>query len=233
MPFDEPQSRNEAILQNMLGAENVLPEPQSRIEELLQMILEQGGGEITPAALLAAAAELTEAQQAQMREDIGAVSLEDIGTVFTLKGGVATVADLPATGNNVGDVYYVEAVSAGYIWLTSETQPSGYWEELGETIDLSAYELKPTVNSPAGATVTITPVDNSVYKCGTLSSLTVSNPPATGAYSIVFTSGATATTTTFPSTILGLEDFAAEANTIYEINVLDNRAVVGKWAVSA
>lgn len=42
--FDAPQSRNEAILQNMLGANNTLPAPQSRIEELLQEILEQGGG---------------------------------------------------------------------------------------------------------------------------------------------------------------------------------------------
>lgn len=42
--FDTPQSRNEAILQNILGAENELGEPQSRIEELLQQILEQGSG---------------------------------------------------------------------------------------------------------------------------------------------------------------------------------------------
>ena len=42
--FEAPQSRNEAILQNILGAENVLPEPQSRIEAYLQAILEQGGG---------------------------------------------------------------------------------------------------------------------------------------------------------------------------------------------
>lgn len=41
--FEEPQSRNEAILQNILGAENELEEPQSRIEDLLQQILEQGG----------------------------------------------------------------------------------------------------------------------------------------------------------------------------------------------
>ena len=90
-----------------------------------------------------------------------------------------------------------------------------------------------TVVTVSGATPTITPAPNTNYKCGTLDSLTVSNPPATGAYSIVFTSGATATTTTIPATILGLEDFAAEANTLYEINVLDNRAVVGSWAVSA
>lgn len=42
--FDAPQSRNEAILQNILGANNVLGAPQSRIEALLMQILEQGGG---------------------------------------------------------------------------------------------------------------------------------------------------------------------------------------------
>ena len=192
-----------------------------------------GGGGGSANAVLYTSQTLTEAQQAQARANIGAVSIEEIGTVFTLKGGVATVADLPASGNNVGDVYYVEAVSAGYIWLTSTSQPDGYWEELGETIDLSAYELKPTVNAPTGDTLTVTPVENNVYNCGTLVSLTISSPPTTGMYSIVFDSGSVATTTTFPSTILGLEDFAAEANTIYEINVLDNRAVVGSWAVTA
>lgn len=89
------------------------------------------------------------------------------------------------------------------------------------------------VDTVSGATPTITPVDHHTYKCGTLTSLTISSPPATGEYTIVFTSGATATTTTIPSTILGLESFAASANTLYEINVLDNRAVVGSWAVSS
>ena len=39
--FPAPQSRNEAILQNMLGAENELPEPMSRIEVLLIAVLEK------------------------------------------------------------------------------------------------------------------------------------------------------------------------------------------------
>ena len=90
-----------------------------------------------------------------------------------------------------------------------------------------------TVVEVSGTTPTITPAANTTYNCGELTSLTISNPPATGAYSIVFTSGTTATETTFPSSILGLEDFAAEADTVYEINVLDNRAVVGSWAVRA
>lgn len=41
--FGEPQSANEAILQNMLGANNVLREPQSRIEAMLKEILDGGG----------------------------------------------------------------------------------------------------------------------------------------------------------------------------------------------
>lgn len=98
--------------------------------------------------------------------------------------------------------------------------------------DVGAEEAE-TVVEVSGTTPTITPIHNRIYNCGEVTSLTIGDPPATGAYSIVFTSGATATVTTFPATILGLEDFAAEANTLYEINVLDNRAVVGSWAVSA
>ena len=40
--FNTPESRNEAILQNILGADNELVPPQSRIEVLLQEILAQG-----------------------------------------------------------------------------------------------------------------------------------------------------------------------------------------------
>lgn len=46
--FEQPQSRNEAILQNILGADNQLAEPQSRIETLLQLLLQElgGGGDV-------------------------------------------------------------------------------------------------------------------------------------------------------------------------------------------
>lgn len=99
--------------------------------------------------------------------------------------------------------------------------------------DLSNYELKPTTVSSSETTASITPQNNTIYQFGELTSLTITNPPAIGAYSIIFTSGATATTTVIPNTMLGLEDFAAEANTIYEINVFNNRAVVGSWEATA
>ena len=37
--FDTPQSRNEAILQNIVGADNELGDPMSRIEALLMQVL--------------------------------------------------------------------------------------------------------------------------------------------------------------------------------------------------
>ena len=61
-----------------------------------------------------------------------------------MKGGVATVQDLPQSGNRIGDVYYVENLSSGFIWITSTAYPNGYWEELGETVDLSNYIEKPS-----------------------------------------------------------------------------------------
>lgn len=88
-----------------------------------------------------------------------------------------------------------------------------------------------TVNTVTGATPTIAPADKNVYNCGELTSLTLSSPPATGAYSIVFTSGSTPTTITGATGIMGLESFTPAASTMYEINVLDNRAVVGSWEV--
>lgn len=83
-----------------------------------------------------------------------------------------------------------------------------------------------------GTTVTIAATRDHYYSCGTLDSLTVTVSGTSGAWSLSFTSGATPTVTSIPSTILGLESFASEANTVYEINVLDNRAVVGSWAVT-
>lgn len=80
-----------------------------------------------------------------------------------------------------------------------------------------------TVVAVEGSTPTITPAVNTIYKCGTLTSLTISNPPATGKYSIVFFSGATATVVT------GVDNFTVEANKRYRINVQDGYATFDSW----
>lgn len=117
---------------------------------------------------------------------------------------------------------------------TNPVQNKAVYAALAQAADIvDGKQDKPLEETISEAVVELTPEPNVIYHCGTLTSLTVSDPPSVGAYTIIFTSGATATSTTFPATILGLEDFAAEANTMYEINVLDNRAVVGSWAVSS
>lgn len=80
-----------------------------------------------------------------------------------------------------------------------------------------------STESVSGTTPTIAPEANTIYQCGELTSLTISNPPATGKYSIVFYSGAT------PTTTVGIENFAAEANKRYKITVEDNYATYDSW----
>ena len=65
--------------------------------------------------------------------------------------------------------------------------------------------------------------DNTIYEYGELTSLTISNPPATGKYSIIFFSGATATVVT------GIDNFTVEANKRYQIDVQDGYAKLYSW----
>lgn len=84
-------------------------------------------------------------------------------------------------------------------------------------------EDQPIYVTVSGATPTIAAADNTIYNCGELTSLTISNSPATGKYSIVFFSGAT------PTTTVGIENFAAEANKRYKITVENNYATYDSW----
>lgn len=98
--------------------------------------------------------------------------------------------------------------------------------------DVGAAEAE-TVVEVSGTTPTITPINNRIYNCGEVASLTISNPPATGAYSVTFTSGSTATDLSVDPAIKMPDGFSVEANKRYEINVSGGYAVVGSWAVSA
>lgn len=76
---------------------------------------------------------------AELADDIADLQrqLDSLGNIFTLKGSVATVADLPATDNNIGDVYYVVSGSVGYVWI--DDNGTERWEQLGISVDLSNY----------------------------------------------------------------------------------------------
>jgi hypothetical protein len=221
-----------------------------------------GSGSITPGSIVTATGQMTSQQAATTRENLGAEPEKFVVTVsddgqgnlsanktfaeisIAYKAGETIVAlykrqicPLTFASIELLPCFRFEVITTtGNYGIISYSQLSVYsifggndsWEMTGPI------EFGNSITTETQSSVSITPIDKGVYTCtaAALTSLTITNPPATGEYSIVFTSGATPTTTTFPSAILGLEDFAAEANTVYEINVLDNRAVVGSWAVT-
>lgn len=67
-------------------------------------------------------------------------AIRNLGTIFTLKGSVSDVTDLPDTGNQLGDVYYVVNEDTTYVWMTDGVTEQ--WEELGTTLDSSDFLKK-------------------------------------------------------------------------------------------
>lgn len=291
-----------------LGTGGQIPEGRTAVEKIFTAIGERLNRFLLPTPTVTSEGKTMVVQDGVWR--MGA-----IGSIFTVKGSVDTVENLPATGNVVGDVYHVSQNGAEYVWITSTVHPTGYWEQFGYAVDselsphsinpvrnstiASAFDLytrylnekvdvhepyvfgelliygseddepgvgihsyynagspslelygsennelvrltnlaNPTANNDAatkqyvdgyqvivsGSTPTITPVDNTIYKCGELTALTISNPPATGAYSIIFYSGATATVVT------GIDNFTVEANKRYRIDVEDGYATFASW----
>ena len=76
---------------------------------------------------------------AELSYDIGELEarIDALGNVFTLKGSVADATGLPTENNHVGDVWYVEDESTGYVWI--DDNGTERWEQLGLTVDLSDY----------------------------------------------------------------------------------------------
>lgn len=55
-----------------------------------------------------------------------------VSAVYKYKGSKATAADLPSTGNTVGDVWNVTATGMNYVWTGSE------WDALGSELNVEA-----------------------------------------------------------------------------------------------
>lgn len=139
------------------------------------------------------------------------IDVADAGKVTLLYNlGSATHAVSNAFVYNVGDTLYNVFIA---LFINNGQH----------CFDLSIINARTETVNISGTTPTITPAANTIYNCGELTSLTISNPPATGKYSIIFYSGAT------PTTTVGIENFVAEANKRYKITVEDNYATYDSW----
>lgn len=75
--------------------------------------------------------------------------VDSIGTVLHYKGSVATYADLPTTGQVVGDMWNVLADGANYAW-----DGTG-WDALSGIVDLTGYATQTWVQNQGYTKVTI------------------------------------------------------------------------------
>lgn len=99
---------------------------------------------------------------------------------------------------------------------------------MGSRTDIGFATVRETVS---GTSANIDPETYHYYLCGALTALTVDSSPGTGGWSVRFTSGSTATVLTMPNTVVMPDGFDVDASTVYEINVLDNYALVASWPV--
>ena len=90
-------------------------------------------------------------------------AIAGIGSVFRIQGSVSQYSNLPASGNTIGDVYYVvndqtvggvfHPGQTGYIWITISGVDQ--WEQLGQTIDTRAFlAIADLASSTGGSTNT-------------------------------------------------------------------------------
>jgi len=165
MNYDNPQSRNEAILQNILGADNVLEPPQSRTEAALTAIL--NGEEYTGEAKSRVEMLLKEiSQQGGGNVDVEALAVDQNGT-YTAPEGTAyspvTVNVSGGGGQEVpekdvnfidydGTVLYSYTAQEALALTALPTNPS-HEGLTAQGWNYTLAEVKTEVNAVGGATV--------------------------------------------------------------------------------
>lgn len=87
----------------------------------------------------------------QTGSDVSSAISSAISSAFEYKGSVATVADLPSSGNKIGDVYDVQATGMNYAWNGTS------WDALGQLIDVTLLWAKSEL-----VAITTSEIDNIV-----------------------------------------------------------------------
>lgn len=82
-----------------------------------------------------------------------------------------------------------------------------------------------------GTEITLNPQAESVYNCGTLTGLTITDYPTRGSFAVSFTSGAVPTVLIVLQALVMPKDYSIQANTRYELNVQDGYAPVAGWEI--
>ena len=118
------------------------------------------------------------------------------------------------------------------IYDTNGTPTLYVYSVTSSDVSKTIYGLNPFKVTITGTSPSISINDNTIYTCSsTLTSLTLTDTNNKD-FSVIFTSGVTPTVLTVPSNLHLPDQFEVDSDTRYELNVSNNYAVIGAWAVS-
>lgn len=138
MAENEPQSRNEAIVQNILGASNTIPEPQSRMEVLLQEILGKlgGGGDVAAPAI---GYKINKKQNIEITHSSEAGAKDNAYLILTQMGAVyIKIANGTATAEALAGYTYTATATVEEGTVTIDL---GYADNVGVIIPVLAGDI--------------------------------------------------------------------------------------------
>lgn len=140
----------------------------------------------------------------------------------SLASGYATSASASATSASASASTATSALSDAQTYFSQIQQYEASMSEYA----LDIYGMSETDLSSTN--IQLSMEDNSVYTYGTLTSLTIYSVQNTSLESVIFfTSGSTATTLTYPSTVKTIGSVEIQANTNYLISVKNNTMIIG------
>lgn len=150
----------------------------------------------------------------------------------SIKRGTSTSFVAPISKQHIA-TFYGLAKAAGADEKNS-TLPLGTYSDNAKAAikSMIGVESDVTTIEVSGTAPTINGIANTRYLCGEVTSISIT-PPAYGICDVRFTSGSTVTVLTLPSTVkmpVWFDATALEANTIYEINIVDGvYGTVATW----
>ena len=130
--------------------------------------------------------------------------------------------------NQHQSTFYGLAKAAGDTTQSASSNAVGAYTEDAKSKIHDMLDAPVTVS---GTDPVITAKSGVRYVCGECATLTFT-PPASGICDVTFTSGATATVLTLPSTVRWANDFdptSLETNTTYELNIMNGLGVAVAW----
>lgn len=145
-------------------------------------------------------------------------AIGSLGNIFTVKGVVATVQDLPSTGNHVGDVYFVGDSSAAgtdkyseYVWTSNSS-----WEFIGQVAaEIPVYTGGTGINIDGNNAINLEPAVGSTtiggVKAGTNITIAADGTISATADPVVFDSSHPYDESTNPAATVGTVTAAIDA----------------------